>query len=556
MNTNKIILELSNEEQLLLSEISELQKKMNDVDPKKMEGQLLDSIKDTAIESITNALGVSDILENQINNTNLTSFNALDMDKEYKAYIQFNKAPGNINKEYNPQFVPQKAFKEVLSFDTKEWNRNSVTGSFFNAKKSEMEANNPDGYTSAYTGKHLQDGDSYQYEHVISASELARNPVHKKYLDEKVIREELVNSDENIVVIESDVNQSKNNTSNEEIDNWMNGKYNKDNSKTREEGYELDREMVHKTIDKAEKKRKEVLTKYGGKSKLSFDDIKNESSKAVGNGFKSGAKAAIGKLLSITIIELIEEFKSDNNNTLSDKIKNVIKRIKKRAKEIIDTFKDFSINGFISTLLDSILNALLKTAKNLLKFIKTAIMSILRAVKVFFSSKYTWEEKKKEALKILGVTVATLIGIALEEVIQKAIVSAFPPLVNVAGYISPVLSGLIVGIGSVLILQGFQKYQNSIEFKKLNSTQTDKYKKLANVNLIQAEVSDIQATESIGVTINIFEGSLSVIESCKSSIEKSMINIKKHSESTIKTLNNSKILQSQNDDLLNELLSL
>ena len=273
------------------------------------------------------------------------------------------------------------------------------------------------------------------------------------------------------------------------------------------------------------------------------------------NGVKSGLKAAVGKLLSITVVELIEEFKIASETAMPERLKKVMRRVEERAMEIINTFKEFSINAFISTLINTILNSLLKTAKNLLKFIKTAFMSILRAVKVLFSSNYTKEEKQKEALKILGATVATLIGLALEEIIQNALIAAFPPIAGVAGYISPVLSGLIVGVGSVLILQGFQKYQNTIEFRKLKAEEESKLDNMAKINLTQAGVSDIEATESVKVSFSIFQGTLPIIESCRNQIDESLEEIRTTKNLIANKLSATKQTNNENDDLLKMLES-
>ena len=550
MNTEKIQYELKEEETQLLVEIVELQQKVNELDPSKMNQQLLDSIKKATIDSIANALGVSDIMESQINSSNLV-YNALDMDNEYKSYQKFQKEPGNIGKVYSTKFVPENQFKDLLKLETKTWNRDKVTGDAYQSRINQMKLENPEGFTSAYTGRFLKHGDKYDYEHYISASDAARNPVNKMYLKEEILRDELINAKENIGVIERNINQSKNNTKAEDIDKWMDGKYNQDPSKTREEGYGLDRNKIHENINKAEEKRKQVLVKNGGEKKINIDADITAGKPAAGNSVKAGLKAAFGKLLTITVIEVIEEFKLGNDNDLSIRFKSVIRRIKDKAKDIMNTFVEFSINGFISSILDTILNALLKTAKNLLKFIKTALMSIFRAIKVLFSSDYSLEEKKSEALKILGASIGILIGIALEEIIQTAIVSAFPPLANIAGFISPVLSGLIVGIGSVLVLQGFQRYQNQIEFTTTDANLLYKYDKLITIKASQSTISYIETSQSVLHSLNIFGNIMPMIQSFSNEIDQSLSRIRIQSKEIDEISDNSKILDNEFDSIFN-----
>jgi len=537
MDFEKIEIDLNNEDVHLIEEIQKLQKEMNKIETNKMNGDLLDSIKNIAIESIATSLGLSDILENGAHNT------GLDYDKEYKRYQDWNKKTMERKSDsYKAKFVPQNEFDTMMS-DAKDlkksYDRKHLTSGAFKEAHEKLIDKNPDGFTSIYTGKFLKHGEvNYDMEHKISVHEVHTDPVINKFFTTEV-KKEFLHSEENFGAAEKKINMSKNNTKIQDFDKWMNKPSKKDPSKSHGEFLDIDPERAKEAMDKSLKKKEAML-----KAKTTHYDIKTTSKIALKNAAKSAAKAALGKLLSITIVEIVNEFKIEEKNELSEKIKNIAKRITEKSKDILNTFKDHSINAFISTLLDAILTSLFKIAKNILKFVKTAFNSILKAVKIICSSEFSWEVRLKEALKILGAAVVILIGVALDEIIEKSLISAFPPIGSLAGYISPILSGLIVGIGSVLLIQAWDKYKDRFILKtdenifKLENQKLLANNLLINNNLTRANISSFKADESTFITKKMFSNSLPIFESLKAQMESTSQNItqlkieieKKHNE--------------------------
>lgn len=523
MDFEKIEIELNNEDVRLIEEIQKVQNEIDKIEPNKMNGDLLDSIKNMAIESISMSLGLSDILENRAHNT------GLDFDKEYKNYQEWEKKPlDERSPSYKAKFVPDTEFKTMMS-DAKDlnksYNRNNLTGNSFKEAHKKLRDRNPDGFKSLYTDEFLKHGEEYDMEHVISVNEVHTDPVMNKFFTTEK-KKEFLHSEENFGAAERKINISKNNTKAKDISKWMDKSSKKDPSKSNREALGINIEKTNEAINTATKKKEELLEK-----ETKNYNIKTSGKIALKNAGKGAAKAALGKLLSITIVEIVNEFKTEEKNELSDKIKNISKRITAKTKEILNTFKDSAINSFISTLLDAILNSLFKIAKNILKFVKTAFNSILKAVKIIFSSEFTWEVKLKEALKILGGAVVILIGVALDEIIEKALISAFPPLASVAGYISPILSGLIVGLASVLLIQAWDKYKDRFILKtddkifKLENQKLLSNDLLTNNNIIRANISSFRAHESTCITKKMFSDSLPIFESLKTQMAESNFNI-------------------------------
>ncbi|RXJ51107.1 hypothetical protein [Gelidibacter gilvus] len=556
MHLDKIEIDLSSEEQQILKEIEALQSKMNDVDPKKLNGQLMDAIQRKAIETITMALGVSDILEN----TGHTK--AIKFKQEFENKKQWDNTPlTERSHKYKPKYTSGDEFEKLLNQEIPKYNRKDYVGKGNGLSQAETQrekwlASQEDGGVhDALTGKFIANGETdkkskaYEWDHFKSAHEVHNDPVLSLLsLEEK---RNFLNSDENLVPILGKLNNHKRAVTLSNLPKWLNAPSKEDPNKTNKEFFQIDEKRINDALEKSNRKENDIL-----KNKTIVYSLGTQSKIAVSNAAKSGAKAAIGKLLSITVIEVINECKSEEDVDFTTKAKNITSRIKVKANDILRSFKDHSINSFLSTFVDALLNSVFKIAKNIFKFVKTAFMSIIKAVKILFSNDYTWEERLNEAMKIMGATVATLIGLALDEIIEKALITYLPFTAPFAGFISPVLSGLIVGISSVLILQGFQKYQSQIAFKKLVGQEADELTRLSKVNMAQAGVSDFKTTQAVGVSITVFQGVLPIISSCKNQINESIRDLSEMKSEFILKANRIDNSQDEADYLLNQLTSL
>lgn len=542
MDFEKIEIELNNEEHQLINEIDDLRKKMDDIDPKKLNAQLFNSIKNKAIESITISLGVSDVMDG------ISPKNGLDLEKEYKNYLEWEKKPANEkSKKYKPTIIHPDEFKKFIDkTNNLVYNRDELTGKDFTKAVEKKRKENPEGYYSGYTGKFLKHGDDdYQYDHGISANEVSKDKV-LNYITSLEERRKFTNSDENLIPIERELNQSLGKTKIEDIDKWKEKKSNKDPNKTNKEYHEIDDKLMPKTLKKTLDKLSDLK-----QSKEVPYSVTTKGKIVVGNVAKGAAKAAVGKLLTITVVEIINEYQIEEERDLKESIKNITNNIMIKAKDVLDTFKNHSINGFVSSLVDALLNSLFKIAKDIFKFIKMAFNSILRAIKTLLSSNATREERINEALKILGVAVLGMLSIALEQTIEKALIAALPFTEPFAGFISSILSGLIVGIGSVMVLQAFQKYQNNIEFRNLQEFENLGLEKRAKVNLAQAGINNVKTTEAVFQTIVIFDNTMPLIASFKNFIEENLISIKNSNLLISNNIIETKSINNENDDLLN-----
>jgi len=548
MEFEKIKIELNDKELELINELNDVKNKISDLDAKNLNNNLMESIKSTSIETITMALGVSDILEKTAHS------NGLEADKEYKRYQKWEVTPTeNRSKTYVPKFLHKNEFNSIIETAnntpkySKEIRKTYLGKEFDYIKNENYREEKPLSVIDAYTGNkvmkfHDDQNQRPNLEHVRPVKEIHNDTVMNTYTTHQE-RKDYANSKENTCLVREDINKSKNGTSISETKEWA--KKNKDR-------FDLDIELIDNKIKGTENKRNSILQnkkiKYKAKEQLEI---------AGANALKSGAKAAVGQLLTITISETINEFKKeDDESSLKEKASNIKNNVLSKASDILKTFKEFSFNAFISTFIDALLNSLFKIFKNIIKFIKTAFYSLIKAFKVLVSKEYSKEEKLVECRKILGVTVAGLIGLALEEVIEKALLTYLPFTAPFAGYISPVLAGLIVGIGSVMIMHYWEKNKDSIELIRLKGEQTLLLKKSSKISIVKAQISDVEATDSIKATFTIFQGTLPLISSFKDKIDTSISNIKETRTEIVSKLDEISQTNEETDDLLKLLESL
>lgn len=549
MNLDDLEIELNNEDVTLIEEIQKLHSERDEIESKRMNNKLLDSIKTSAIESITTSLGISDILENRAHNT------ALDFEKEYKRHQDWESKPTNERtKSYKTKFVPESEFSTMMdNAKNINYQRKPHTGKTFTEAQKKLRKDNPENIDSVYTGKTMEHGGKYDYEHIISVNEVVMDPVLNQFFSTEE-KKAFLHSSENFGALERDINSSKNNVKVKDLQKWLSAPSKKNSAKSNEEYFEINKDKFNQAIEKVSKKKEELL-----QSKSIKYDLKTTGKIAAKNAAKGATKAVIGKLLSITVVEVVTEFQVEEKSELTEKIKNISKRITAKSKDLLNTFKDHSINTFISTILDAILNSLFKIAKNIYKFLKASFRSVLEAIKILFSSQFTWEVRLKEALKILAATVGVLIGIALDEMFEKALISAFPPSASFAGYVSPILAGLVVGIGSVLLIQAWDTYKDKFILKtddklfKLDSKEMHVNHLLTNNNLVRANIASHKAQESTFLTKKMFSDSIPVFASLKSQLEESRTRIDQIKTEVENKAN--KIAESldETDNLLNKL---
>jgi len=218
-----------------------------------------------------------------------------------------------------------------------------------------------------YTNKTLdRDGRSH-IEHVVSASELHDDKWARLFLNPEK-RKELVNSEENKIWTNGSLNQSK---SDRDLIDWMNTPSKKDLTKTNAQYFEIDTKKANEVYEKAQIKKKQVVYKAVGKELM------------VQCG-KTSVSMGLRKALGYILYELAKEVFIETKEVLDKKkiqainlkeeftsrLKNVVKTITAKWKEIIMQFLDGAIAGFFSELIVFIINSFITTLKRTVRIIK------------------------------------------------------------------------------------------------------------------------------------------------------------------------------------------
>lgn len=304
-------------------------------------------------------------------------------------------------------------------------------------------------------------------DHVVSACEIERS-ASGHLAQSKNERVDTASQDKNIVLTTFSANSSK---QEKDLMEWASSPNSKEPKKSNAEYYDLDLE----TVEKVYKEAKEAVntTQNNAVFNKQSKEFLIEGSKSAG---KLVLRQILGLLLKDLITGLIEDvrFLVDKGvgeaKSLSKMIKQRInvtwERVKEKWAEYLKEGIFAGLSGFFSTLVTLIINSFITTAKNIVRLIREAILSILRAIKTIATppKNATGGEIALEVMKILSSAVAISIGIALEEVISNAMLS-IPFLAPFASTIAPIITGILTGSLTLLTILAFDKIKSKLEFR-------------------------------------------------------------------------------------------
>lgn len=506
--TDKLLFELDEQEFELAKELENIQ---NDLDPSAFNGNFLDTVKETCVEGLLKSLDLApDLME--------VGEAEINVPKKFESGEVFGP---DAQKRYDQHQTRLKDYDEGRHVLLDEKGRN-----LFNKNK-----NSADDRVDCYTGKEINGNtpyasenkeDHWDNEHVLSKKELNDDVVLATYVMEEDIAR-FTNSPDNLRKTLKSINSSKGDTP---LMEWVN-KQSKDPSKTNAEYYGLDMDKVRETYVRARKARaKLIFTSAVGR--LEDDEYKglkykkivlgSEGKKLYNNTKAYVIRATIFKSIKLIAEETIREFKVKCVDPIKDRLMRIFRAVKGRLKELWTTIKVAISSGVVSTIIDAVLNFFIKTTKNIFKIIRLILKEILLAVKTLFAKGVPMKERLKAALKILSAALVGIVGVFLDEAVDKAL-SSIPFLAPIAGYISPVISAFIMGVTSSLVLQAFNKYQKRMKYRKLLEEQIDIQNKLVTVKEMQVEVSSMQAAEELVLTIDLYKGAETLVASLHTEIQ-------------------------------------
>ena len=305
------------------------------------------------------------------------------------------------------------------------------------------------GIIDSYTGNILPNDGRMHLDHVKSAREIHSDEL-LRLATSRENRNEIATNHDNIAPTFCSLNQSKNDR---DLMEWKNAK-GKDGAPNGKR-YAVDDRRADVVYGKAQNHFKAekivaVTTHFG-------QEVGRD---AMITGAGMGVQQALGLLLAELGDALFDEVKDIFINgfnggaidkgfidVVREKFTRVGERVLDRWKDAVEAFKAGALAGFLSTIVTTLINMFLTTAKRIVRMIREGGMSLLRAAKLLLNPPegMTLQQAAHEASKLILAGVVIIGGIALEEIVSK-----WTDSIPLGGAISAVVIGLVTGLGTVL----------------------------------------------------------------------------------------------------------
>lgn len=312
-----------------------------------------------------------------------------------------------------------------------------------NFKNRKAEVANGNTVIDDYTGKELSSNNMSTREkpnldHVISAREWEDGPDAQLFLSSQQ-RTEAATDDKNLAWTSESINKSIKDTDNKD---WANKK--RENGKTNEEEYEIDRNKLDAKTQEAQKHKDDTITPA---------KMKKYTTELLQTGAKDAAKIAMYSALGVVLkefaqgimIELITTFKNRGDETLKEifhrfkaRFSQNIENLKAKWKKIFTGSIEEAIMSFLSNLLVFAINLFATTLKNIVKVIRAGFGSLVNAIKILVNPPKDMpkEDVMHEALKVLTAGIIGGLSLGLSEGILK-LLNMIPPLIPILNFPVP-----------------------------------------------------------------------------------------------------------------------
>ncbi|MCY4347201.1 MAG: hypothetical protein OXC17_10445 [Aestuariivita sp.] len=213
-----------------------------------------------------------------------------------------------------------------------------------------------------------------------------------------------------------------------------------------------DRDLLEIEQKAKKAQNKNINLKYYTSKKFA----KNTATAAGLEGAKMGLQQAVGLIVIEFLAASFDETKRMIASGTTDwsKLKAALRRIKDRLvdkwQNVLSAFAAGSLSGFLSSLVTTLINAFVTTSKRIVRMIREGFFSFLKAIKtaLFPPEGQSYAESFHAASKLLVSGGIIIGGIALEDIIDKALTVSFPVL---ALLVTPLVLGLVAGLSALLV---------------------------------------------------------------------------------------------------------
>ncbi|QQD55350.1 hypothetical protein MHB_0003475 [Pseudomonas fluorescens BBc6R8] len=348
------------------------------------------------------------------------------------------KIYARTEEEYNRTEYTKRPNSEGHKF---EGAKDKSVGSIFTRSQLDEEKHLIDGYTNERIK-----GSESSPDHITSNSTFHKNG---GFMLSGTRKADFATDTDNLISTRREINESmKDHDKREWADRKSNGR-----KITNEDNFDIKKPQLEAAVQRGEK----AAEKHGPSlSEKAEFYTKNAAATGVNEGLKMGTQQAFGLLMVEIFSSALEEIKDVYKNgqqsesvleELSIRLKRLGTRIASKWKDMIEGFSGGFISGFISNALTMLINMFVTTGKRAVRMIREGVFSLLKAMKmmVFPPENQTFAQVAHEALKLLAVGGVVIGGVALEEMVEKLIMSV-PLLVPIAPMLTAVLVGAITAL--------------------------------------------------------------------------------------------------------------
>lgn len=245
--------------------------------------------------------------------------------------------------------------------------------------------------------------------------------------------------------------------------------------------------------------------------------------------------------------ETYEVFRN-NDNKVVDNLKLVMERvwnkIKIKVTQLIKQVGEGLKGNVMNEIFTALNDFLFKTAQNIFRIIRMMWKSLYNALKTIFSSDASWQERLFEATKILAAGAVGVFGITLNEMIEKWLTTIGIPFANV---LADILSGLIGGILSAVMLFIFDKLRKNIFENKKVLSQINAEERITTIHDAQLGITTIKTDRHACETLQQFHSVLVGVKPARQHILTTLTSMR-----NLSLEGNSGIMDAEMDKLLKE----
>lgn len=301
----------------------------------------------------------------------------------------------------------------------------------------------------AYTGK-LVKADTTSPDHVESLSQYHKDGGFMQNSKDKA---DFATDENNLALTDRSINQSMRDFDKE---TWL-SKKNSDGVENKDR-FDIDEQKLKAQIERGRETSQKHLPSDTDKASYY---LRNSAATGVNEGVKMGIQQAFGSLLieffSSSIIEIKDAYNNGiEGDSLYKDIKSRLVRIGRNVASkwegVIEGFSAGFISGFISNLITTLVNMFVTTAKRVVRMIREGVFSLLKALKLmlFPPAEMSFVEAMHEATKLIAAGGIVIAGVALEEIIEKLVLTV-PFLVPIAAIVTAVIVGSLTAITMSLV---------------------------------------------------------------------------------------------------------